>query len=265
MLSDENVSEFRERGYVVLRGLFSSPEVERLRAEVDEALSSAFGADYGRNTRTEDLADGEIAAEGNFLPLMADRSPLSMALVADDPRLLPAADKFLDTAAVPVSPALATCMVSDTPWHNDSGTGERWVRFNAYLDRVEEATGALRIAVRSQKRPAVVPSLFDPTDAGVEVAVLQTEPGDVIAFDPRAFHASFGGTHRLRWCVDYAAVPSTHDVVRTEATRGLVEELSSWPHPADWPVWRSWAASVSSSRGREAVATLRKLGIGLED
>lgn len=266
VLSEENVSEFHERGYVVLRGLFSSSEVERLRGEVDEALSSAFGKDYGRNTRTEELGEGEIAAEGNFLPLMADRSPLSMALVADDPRLLPAADALLGTAAVPVSPALATCMVSDTPWHNDSGTGERWVRFNAYLDPVDEATGALRIAVRSQNLPAAdSPCSFDPTEASAEIAVLQTEPGDVIAFDPRAFHASFGGTRRLRWCVDYAAVPPTRDSVRAEATRGLIQELSSWPHPPDWPVWRSWAACVSSSRGREAMTTLRKLGVGLDE
>lgn len=260
VLSAEYVSDFREHGYVVLRGLLSITEAEQLRAEVDSALSSVFSSDYGRNTRTEELGEGEIAAEGNFLPLMAERSPLSMTLVADDPRFLPAADTLLGTSAVPVSPALATCMVSDTPWHNDLGTGDRWVRFNAYLDPVDAATGALRIAVRSQNRPAV-----EPIEACVEVAVLETEPGDVIAFDPRAFHASFGGTRRLRWCVDYATAPSTHDDVRAEATRGLVEELSSWPHPPDWPVWRSWSACVSSPRGREAVTTLRRLGVALDD
>lgn len=266
VVSDKYVSEFRERGYVVLRGLLSSGEVELLRAEVDSALRSAFGGDYGRNTRTEDLGEGEIAAEGNFLPLMADRAPLSMALVADDPRLLPKADTLLGTAAVPVSPALATCMVSDTPWHNDPGTGERWVRFNAYLDPVDETTGALRVAIGSQNLPSVESSQpFDAMNADAEVAVLQTEPGDVVAFDPRAFHASFGGTRRLRWCVDYASVPATHDQVRAEATRGLVEELSSWPHPPDWPVWRSWSAGVSSSRGRKAVAALLKLGVALDD
>jgi ectoine hydroxylase-related dioxygenase (phytanoyl-CoA dioxygenase family) len=260
VLGAEFVSEFRERGYVVLRGLLSSRDIQRLRDEVDAALRSAFGADYGRNTRTEELGEGEIAAEGNFLPLMADRSPLSMALVADDPRLLPAADALLGGEAVPVSPALATCMVSDTPWHNDPGTGERWVRFNAYLDPVDAATGALQIAVRSQDHRGVA---FDASDADVDV--VQTEPGDVIAFDPRAFHASFGGTRRLRWCVDYAPVPPARDEARAEATLGLVEELSSWPHPDAWPVWRTWSAQVSSERGRRAVLALRNLGVCLDE
>lgn len=260
MLSTDQIAEFRDRGCVIIPQLLSPAEVLQLRAEVDNALRSAFGADYGRNTRSEELSDGEIAAEGNFLPLMADRAPLSLALVADDPRLLPTAKELIGVEVLPVSPALATCMVSDTPWHNDPGTGERWVRFNAYLDPVGEATGALRVKVGSHDDLRA-----DPSSDLDDVAVLETKPGDVIAFDPRAMHASFGGTHRLRWCVDYAALPSGDDRGGVEATRGLVEELASWPHPPEWPVWRTWARNASHPRRLEAVAALRQLGVDIDD
>jgi len=121
------------------------------------------------------------------------------------------------------------------------------VRCNAYLDPVGESTGALRV------------------EWDGDVVALETAPGDVIAFDPCARHASFGGARRLRWCVDYAAVPSEHDADRRHATKGLVEELGSWPHPPEWPVWRTWAADGTNSRRARAVATLRQLGVNLDD
>jgi hypothetical protein len=234
-----------------LRGLLSDAEVDVLRAEVEGGLRDAFGSAFGANTR-DDMPSGEddeVAAEGNFLPLMADRTPLSQSLVADDPRLASFAEKVLGACTL-ASPALATLLVADTPWHNDPGIGERWVRFNAYLQPATESTGALRVVPGSQDRSL-------PDDVGV---ALETMPGDVIAFDPRVRHGAWGGGPRLRWNVDFVALPDESDAQRFAHTRGLIEELSSWPSTDRWPTWSEWAAGTNEAR-QAAVQKLSALGV----
>src|SRR4051812_45303108 len=102
MLSAWDIEHFRTFGFVVLRRLLHASEVIRLRDEVDEALTDAYGTGYGRNTRDDmpDEADDDVAAAGNFLPLMSVRTPLSLSLVADDGRLWTCAEELLGDVTV---------------------------------------------------------------------------------------------------------------------------------------------------------------------
>ncbi|GAC1601141.1 MAG: hypothetical protein NVS3B21_28590 [Acidimicrobiales bacterium] len=261
--------EFKTFGYTVLRHLLSHDEVIELRAEVERGLRDRFGTTFGHNTR-DDMPgenDDEVAAEGNFMPLMSNLAPLSQRLVADDRRLTSFAESVLGECTI-ASPALATLLTSDTPWHSDPGIGERWLRFNAYLQPAAATTGALRAVPASHHGsvPAGVAALLksDPRRQGkadgLPGVVLETEPGDVIAFDPRVHHSAWGGGARLRWSIDFAAFPAIDDHDRRERTRDLVDELSSWPTDGRWPTWAEWAAGGTTDRAR-ALNKLIALGV----
>ena len=105
MVSDAEVEQFRSLGFVILRGVLDPAQTAQLRDEVDGALREVYGATYGMNTRDDMPADDvdEVAAEGNFLPLMSTRSPLSLSLVADDGRFWSAAERLLDARTSPWS------------------------------------------------------------------------------------------------------------------------------------------------------------------
>lgn len=256
-------------GFAVLHNLFSDAEVHRLRREVEGALRERFGTQFGANTRDDmpAVSDDEVAAEGNFMPLMANRSPFSQHLVADDARLSSFAASVLGECTV-ASPALTTLLSSDTPWHNDPGIGARWLRLNAYLQSATAATGALRVVPASQhgSLPRDIARMLqdEPTARATPDALpgiaLETEPGDVIAFDPRVHHSAWGGAARLRWSVDFVSLPSPSDSKAVKETRGLIEELSDWPTTETWPTWSEWAAGTSPRR-RAAVEKLTWLGV----
>jgi hypothetical protein len=71
-------------------------------------------------------------------------------------------------------------------------------------------------------------------------------------------------SQRLAWNVDYAALPDSADAIYHERTRDLVLELSSWPHPARWPVWDEWISARPRSDER-ARAISRLVSIGALD
>jgi ectoine hydroxylase-related dioxygenase (phytanoyl-CoA dioxygenase family) len=255
-------------GYVIVRSLLSPPEVDQLAAEVDSALRSVFGEAYASNTRHDEIAEGDVAAEGNFLPLMADGAPLSQSLVVDDDRLRSIAKVLIGDFTV-ASPALATCLVADTPWHNDGGLGQRWLRCNAYLQPTTRSSGALRVVAGTQD-PSVadrIASYLEECERRMDAealpgVALETAPGDVIVFDPRVHHGSWGGARRLRWSVDYLAMPSADDAEALARTGSLVADLSDWPTTNEFPTWSQWHAKPTPRR-QEAGMKLAALGIDL--
>jgi hypothetical protein len=250
-----------------MRRLLDADEARELRQETDRALSDAYGAAYGQNTR-EDLDDE--SPEANVLPMMCERAPLSMSLVADDPRLWTVAEQLLGSVTL-ACPALGECLIRETPWHRDPGIGDPWVRFRIYLEPCRAGAGALRFVPGSQHSP-FRDRLEDyraraHADGAGNLAVdvpsvaVETDPGDVIAFDPRTLHSSIGGYQRLAWSADYAVLPDPADHAYRERTRDLVLELSSWPHPDRWPTWDEWiAARPRSPQRAQAIRRLASIG-----
>lgn len=270
LLTEPEVAHFHAFGWVAVRGLLTGSEAARLRTEIDQALHDAFGSAFGQNTR-EDLDDE--SPEANVLPMMCERTPFSMSLIADDTRLWRIAEQLLGPVTV-ACPALGECLIGDTPWHTDPGIGDPWVRFRMHLDPCRTHDGALRFVPGSQHRDfrEHVDSYraAASADGSANLAVpfpfvaVETDPGDVIAFDPRTRHGSMGGEQRLAWNVDYAALPDSADAIYHERTRDLVLELSSWPHPARWPVWDEWISARPRSDER-ARAISRLVSIGALD
>ncbi len=269
MFGQDQIAHFRAFGFVVLRGLLDQRETAALTEEVTTSLTAAFG---GLGTDTDPDHTGGI--RGDYLPLTADSAPLSQALLADDPRLYQGAADLLGTPVVPTPPT-ATCFTSNAGWHTDQGPDIGGVKYLAHLQPRTETDGALRVLPGSHDRGYAARLRTyqgaDPATQGfpgwpVPYVALETEPGDVIAFDVHLLHASAGGTRRLAWTVEYLPWPGLADRSRLAATRDLIVDAADFgdePYDRDrWPTWREWAAGAADIPSRlVAVQRLRLLGV----
>ncbi len=154
-----------------------------------------------------------------------------------------------------------------TEWHPDTGHLDRkGVKFAFYLQPLDGATGALRFIPGSHRNPLHTSirenirlresnrGVEDETGLDVhEVPAFAADstPGDVIAFDNRVWHASWGGGPDRRMCsVGYFA-PSEDDEAsireRAEQETSLIDSFPLVKRPAHWianpdnsPVRQKW-------------------------
>ena len=181
---------------------------------------------------------------------------------------------LLGGPTVPTVP-VATCFTSNAGWHTDQGPDVGRVKFLIHLQPRTVADGALRVVPGSHDRSfgrRVRGYWFrDPGRQGfqewpVPAVVLETSPGDVIAFDLHLFHSSTGRDKRLAWTIEYLRWPGLGDPDRLRAVRDLVVDAAEFDGEAfdkqRWPAWREWAAGARSIPSRRvAVERLRLLGV----
>ena len=146
MFSHQQISHSRAFGFVVRPALLDRAETAQLSAEVTGALTDAYGG-----VGTDDDPDGTGGIRGDYLPLSADRAPLSQALIADDPRLFQGSVALLGTPTVPTVP-IAMCFTSNAGWRTDDGTDVGGLKFLAHLEPRRAATGALLVVPGSHDR-----------------------------------------------------------------------------------------------------------------
>jgi hypothetical protein len=271
MLSHQQILHFRTFGYVTLRGLLSQSEVATLRQEVTDALADAFGR---LATEPNDL--GGIS--GDYLPLAADRAPFSQSLIADDPRTFLASAELLGGPTVP-SVGIATCFTGDSTWHTRQRSALGGITFWADLEPRTEHTGALRLIPGSH-----LPDFgsrvceyrgAEPATSGFEQwewphVVIETEPGDMVAFHVHLMNCAQGGLPRLSWTIDYLPWPGIANRERIRVLRDFVGgdvEFDHEDYDRDrWPVWREWAAAADRTASRAiAVERLTLLGVLADD
>lgn len=267
MLSHQQILHFAAFGYVTLRGLLSQSEAATLRQEVTDALVDAFGT-LGREP--DDL--GGIS--GDYLPLAADRAPFSQSLIADDRRTFQASAELLGCPTVP-SVGIATCFTGDSAWHTRQGGAIGGVTFWVDLGPRTGDTGALRLIPGSHlpdfRRQLGEYSGAEPARSGFENwewphVVIETEPGDVVAFHVHLMNRAQGGLPRLSWTIDYLPWPGIASRERMRIVRDFVADHVEFDHENydrdRWPVWREWAAGARRTPSRAiAVERLTLLGV----
>lgn len=94
---------------------------------------------------------------------------------------------------------------------------------------------------------------------------METEPGDVIAFDVHLRHCSTGGNARLAWSIEYLPWPGLNDRERLDTVRTLVVDAGDVGDGSydrsRWPTWREWVAGAGAITSRQiALQRLRLLG-----
>ena len=266
MLSHQQILHFRTFGYVTLRGLLSPAEAATLRQEVTDALADAFGQ---ISTEPNDL--GGIS--GDYLPLAASRAPFSLALIADDPRMFGSSAELLGSPTVP-SVGIATSFTGDSTWHTRQGPDIGGVTCWADLEPRTASTGALRL-IPGSHLPEFERRLWEYGAAEPAVSgfghwewphvVVETEPGDVVAFHTHLRNCAQGGTPRLSWTIDYLTWPGLGRPDQLEVVRGLLLDDVEFDHEdydrGRWPVWREWAAGAAQIPSRAiALERLQLLG-----
>ncbi len=270
MITEEHVEYFRTFGFVVLRRQLVAETVERLSAEIDRAFRDAFGK------RFDERPDpGGIS--GHYLPLMSQAlTPGSLELVE---HLHPVARRLLGSEALP-SPAEAILFFGEAPWHDDTGSEVTAVKFAAYLEPLTAGTGALRVlpgshlepfrtAAREFERRTTTQRRDEIPEAVERLPGLscETEPGDVIAFDPRLFHASVGGRDRRQWTVSFyrdPVSPAEAESVAAALLDDVATDYGSWGEydPRRYPFYDpEWVAETEQTWRGPAIVRLRELGV----
>jgi hypothetical protein len=257
MLSNDQIQHFRTFGFVALPGLLAPDRAAALASEVDVALRDAYAATYD-----ERVIDG---ISGHYLPMASALTPLSASLVCDDHVLIDAAEQLLGRPVLPSVPE-GVLYFADAGWHNDDGIGVAGVKFATYFDPLSATNGALRFVPFSQ-HPGATSALCAYQGARHEAypgVVVETEPGDVVAFDLHTFHASFGGTDRLAWAIEYLAEPASDDE-RDKTRRWLGDAFEQDYRGFDterYPTWRDWLANPAQhARRAEVIGRLLEAGV----
>ncbi|MDA8281895.1 MAG: phytanoyl-CoA dioxygenase family protein [Actinomycetota bacterium] len=257
MLSPSQIDHFHTFGFVVLPGLLGPDRTETLRQEVDAALHDAYAATYD-----ERVIDG---ISGHYLPMATMLTPLSTSLVCDDPVLIDAAEQLLAGPALPSIPE-GVLYFADAGWHDDDGIGVRGVKFATYFDRLDASNGGLRFVPCSHHLDAQ-PSLRAYQRAGYDqypASVMETRPGDVIAFDLHTFHSSSGGKDRLAWTITYLAEPTSEEE-RNRTLRSMADSFEQKFRGFDrdrYPLWRDWLANAGyHARRADVIDRLRAVGV----
>ncbi len=257
MLSTSQVRRFHESGYIVLRNVFDTTTTAALGAEVGQALRDAYGE------RLDERVEDGIS--GHYLPMASHRTPLSAQLVCDDPRLIDTAQQLLGDDAVPECPE-GVLYFTEGAWHTDDGIRVRAVKFATYFDTLRATRGALRLIPGSHRAgPGGCTNPGAREEAEV-LAVVETRPGDVVAFDVHIRHASTGGRDRLASTITYQRCPHT-EFERQLCHRSMVDGFEQAFRGFDrerYPIWRDWLADGDGSPDR-AVVTERMRAAGLLD
>ena len=196
---DGDVDRFRCFGYLVLPGFFDTELISDLRQEMVSTMLAVHGDRYHERPAMSGMA-------GHYTCMLGPWAPRTVELV-DSRRLVHLAERLVGAQVLPSPCDTRGILYFDhAGWHNDTGIAIRGVKFVAYLEPLEAASGALRVLPGSHHlADSALGHLYslDVDVPDVPGQVLITEPGDVIAFDPHLYHASWGGKDRHQWSTMY--------------------------------------------------------------
>ena len=213
MLTEKQVFHFKTFGFLVLRQVFTPNELLILNAEFEAKLAAAYEHEPFDGTKR------------HWVPMLGPDTPFFAGLL-EDPRFCEPAEQFYGEDVFGIV-CDANRYVGDTRWHPDTKSHHQYgVKFAFYLESVSAETGALRVLPGSHKQPYHGELRQAREENRLELAempayVCESEPGDVVAFDLRLWHASLGGADDRRMSTlvyyNYPKTPEEEAVTREQA------------------------------------------------
>ena len=256
MLTEQQIIHFQTFGFLIFRKLFSPDELTILNAEFDRALESVYRHTPFDGTRR------------HWVPMMGPETPFFASLL-EDSRFCDVTEQLYGEDAFGVI-CDANRYVGDTRWHRDTGSRHQYgVKFAFYLQPVGPESGALRVIPGSYHHPFGDELQQNLSESGLSIPdvpgyVCESEPGDVVAFDLRCYHASWGGSNDRRMCtVVYYNNPKTSE--EEEATRkqvsGFTGTSASFDRPNDPFFDPHWITNPDGNEKRQRwIDRIRELG-----
>ncbi|MBI3831478.1 MAG: phytanoyl-CoA dioxygenase family protein [Planctomycetes bacterium] len=202
-LTVEQLSFFHSFGYLVLKQVFSTEE----RHLIDKEFEAALARNY------PDMPfDGSFR---HYATMMDEDTPFFSSLLDEAP-FLPIMKQIYGERTLGIC-ADGNRYVGNSNWHRDTANAQypaQGVKFALYLQPVGSQTGALRVIPGSHRIPTddhqFAAGVHKLPIQDVPAVVLDSEPGDVVAFDLRIWHGSWGGKADRRMCtVVYLREPET--------------------------------------------------------
>mgnify|MGYP001178493911 CR=1 FL=1 len=269
MLTEEQVLFFDTFGFVVLKNVFTPDEMKIIQNEFDHRATVA--SHYER-------FDG---SNRHNMRMMGEDTPFFASLLEDS--------RFVDAAEQMFGKILpgnvdADRYVDDSAWHYDAGGWDAYgVKFAFYLQPVRKYSGSLRVIPGAHKKEwfdelynqepigprwtrAAASSeetrlAMDAIDS-IPSYACESNPGDVVAFDLRMYHASYGGSKDRHMCsVVYYADPSTPEesLLMHMSAKGLINPTEGDPWNAQ-SVREEWLQNKGGDTRRQRwINRLREL------
>lgn len=245
MLTDDQLTQFDVFGFLVLRGMLTSQEVERACTDFETGLASA----------QEGMDRSGIRGQLNWSNLRPE-TPF-LASILEDQRFVSAAEQILGDDYVGSFSNANSFDGDRTEWHPDTVHPDwRGIKFAFYLQPLKPDSGALRFIPGSHKEPLLSEikkvALRESNEGTINASglnvdevpsfVAESEPGDVVLFDNHTWHASYGGGKNRRMCsLGYFASPKNR--WQEAAVKSMMESdaqlASKFPHLARHPQWLS--------------------------
>jgi len=227
-LTEQQVEHFHIFGFLVRRKLFSAEEILQINDEFDRRLASVL----------RDAGPREEHQFNNW----TNRRPETpyIASFLEDPRIHVPSEQLLGKDAVPVH-SNSNSYFENSPWHPDATERHLLMVKNVmYLQPTIGECGALRLIPGSHKNP-----LHDEllriglnrsdgkesrflSESGIRgedipCYIFCSEPGDMVTFNQRTWHAAFGGYADRRTCTfNFYSNPKTAE--EREDLRGQVAQ-----------------------------------------
>ena len=192
VLSEQQKGVFSTFGYLAFPGMLRD-RVGQIIAEFEAVFRQNGGVRHDGSKRTI------------IIPFMDQRERLCELL--DEPRIHGIFVELLGED-FDYTGSDGNYYVGDTAWHSDIWQTEPMlIKMAFYLDPLTRETGALRVIPGSHKIGDRYAEAFQKNAVGpawgiegrdVPAVAFETQPGDVVIFDARLQHASFGGSTERR-------------------------------------------------------------------
>ena len=257
-LTDQQIQHFDIFGFVIRRNVFHPEEIKKILFEFDRRLASTLSNAASTDTN-----------QFNNWPNRGPDTPYIASLL-EDPRIYLPSEQLLGNDAVPVH-SNSNSYFEDTGWHPDATERHLLMIKNVmYLQPTTGERGSLRLIPGSHKSPLHdellriglnsvdgTPSRFL-AESGIRAEdipcyVFCSEPGDVITFNQKIWHAAFGGYTDRRTCTfNFFSNPKTAE--EKEDLHGQVEyyKTSRKLLGTDGPQYHPWWLSNPKDSARRA-------------
>lgn len=255
-LTDEQLRFYNTFGYLVRKAVFSPAEVETINRELEQTMEEQYSHQPFDGTKRHWTA-------------MMDESTPFFASLLEDPRFLnPARQLYGDDVLGIITDA--NRYTGNTTWHPDSSTPLQYgVKFAFYLQPVTAQTGALRVIPATHHlfpfKPEFSSGVHSVPLEEVPCQSLDAQPGDVVAFDLRTWHASFGGSRDRRMCTTvYYGNPKNAEEEKFLAETGWGNVEVTWKSfgtSRHYVYSRAWMDNPGGSPTRQAwIERLQQIG-----
>ena len=203
-LTEQQIKYFETFGFLHMKGLFSD-DAHTIIDRFEVTWASHGGGHDGRPHDSQ---------KRSILFQFVDQDEYLSALL-DDPRIEGAIASLLGDD-FNYTGGSGNYYVGDTHWHSDfyTETGYTTIKLAFYLDPLTKDTGCLRFipgshhygdnfgdalqAIAQQPRHQQGPNLWGVEATAIPAVAVETQPGDVVIFNQRIKHASFGGSKNRR-------------------------------------------------------------------